>query len=171
MSSHAIKSISAYPTLIWVAALAGCSILGADFDKGQLLVDVSLGKSSNYEREIALADGHADLVIAVRDGKCKPVDARSIVDVALRGPSQSIERTMRMGELTWSYAQGSCDAYGYLYDSAKGLSEKFDLGSGKYRVDVRVLSASPEETRVGSLWIIYSGRAPTGRMFPKTPAR
>ena len=152
-------------------ALAGCSILGADFDKGIALQEIPLGKTSRLERQVALADGRADLVVAVRDGRCKPVDGSTTLDVTMAGADGSITRSMKMGDLTWSYAEGSCDAYGYQYDASVGLSQKFNVRGGSYHLTTQLHPGNPAESRTGTLWIIYGGRAPTTRMFSSTPAR
>jgi|RhiMethySRZTD1v2_1073278.scaffolds.fasta_scaffold222185_3 hypothetical protein len=156
---------------VCLAGLTGCSIFGANFDKGQALLELSFGKASRLERDVALAEGRADLVIAVRDGKCRPVENETTLDVTLTGMDVSINRSMRMGELTWAYAEGSCDAYGYLYDASVGLSRKFDVRSGTYRLITQVHSGNAAESRTGTLWIIYGGRAPTTRMFSSPPAK
>jgi hypothetical protein len=147
------------------AVLTGC-ILGTDFDKGLALAELPLGKASTVEREVNLAEGSADLVIAVRDGRCRPVDKVTTLDVTITGPGGSIERSMNIGELTWAYAEGSCDSYGYLYDPSVGLSKKIDVRSGKYRLVARVRPGGADELRIGTLWVIYGGRVPTTRMFP-----
>jgi hypothetical protein len=146
-------------------ALSGC-VVGADFDKGVSLAELPLGQASKFERQVSLAEGSADLVIAVGDGICRPVDQGTTVDITMTGMGMSIERSMKMGELAWAYAKESCDAYGYLYDPSAGLSKKFDVRPGRYQLVTRVRPAGSEESRVGTLWIIYGGRAPTTRMFP-----
>jgi hypothetical protein len=150
--------------------LAAC-VLGADFNKGRAIAELPLGAESTVERKVDLAEGSADLVIAVRDGRCHAVDKRTTVDVTMTGMGMSIKRSMRLGELTWAYAEGSCDAYGYMYDSVVGLSKKLRVSSGDYQFVIRTRPGPSEESRIGTLWIIYGGRAPTTRMFPPQPAR
>lgn len=169
-TSKMTTQLSKWVALVCSGVLAGC-ILGADFDKGLALGELPLGKASKFERQVDLAAGSADLVIAVRDGRCKPVDKGTTIDTTLTGAGGSIERSMNIGELTWAYAEGSCDAYGYLYDPSVGLSKKFDVRGGKYQLVTRVRPGSSDESRIGTLWIIYGGRAPTTRMFPAPPTR
>jgi hypothetical protein len=133
-------------------------------DKGRPIAELSFAQSSTQATQIDLAEGSAEIVIAIREGKCRPVNEHTIVEIALTGHGISINRSMRMGDLTWAYAQGSCDAYGYLYDSSAGLSKNFDVKSDSYKVVVRVRPGSPEQ-RMASLWMIYGGRPPTTRMF------
>jgi hypothetical protein len=160
-----IALLSRWLRLAFPVVLSGC-ILGADFDKGLALAELPLGHASKFERQVDLTEGSADLVIAVRDGRCRPVDRGTTLDVTMRGMGVSIETSMNIGELTWAYAEGSCDAYGYSYDPSAGLSKKFDFRHGEYELVTRVRPGSSEELRVGTLWIIYGGRAPTTRMFP-----
>ena len=51
---------------------------------------------------------------------------------------------MRMSQLTWSYAEGSCDAYGYLYDVSAGTSPTVEIPSdtSEASVDIEVSSES-----------------------------
>ena len=143
--------------------LLGCA--SVDLDKGRPIAEVSFAQSSAHTTQVDLAEGSAEIVIAVRGGKCNPVSQETIVDVSLKGHGLSIDRSMRMGDMTWAYADGSCDAYGYLYDSSKGVSRPFDIKRATYEVVVRVRPASPEQ-RMVSVWTIYGGRAPTTKMFP-----
>jgi hypothetical protein len=164
------RQVAGWLTVTWSVVLAAC-VLGADFDKGRAIAELPLGAASSVERKVALAEGTADLVIAVRDGRCRPVDKRTTVDVTMTGMGLSIERSMTIGELTWAYAEGSCDAYGYMYDSSAGLSKKVSVGRGDYQFVIRTRPGSSDESRMATLWIIYGGRAPTTRMFAPQPPR
>lgn len=154
--------------LMFALALTGCA--ASDFGKGLPLGEIALGAPSDFERYVDVEAGSADLVIAVRDGKCKPVDEGTTVDVSIVGMGTTVELSLKMGALSWAYADKSCDAYGYIYDVGTGLSKKLNLKAGQYRVRARVSSFSKTESRAGSLWIVYGGRAPTTRMFPDAPS-
>jgi hypothetical protein len=149
-------------TSLVTAAVLGCA--SADFDKGRLIADLSFAQDSALTTQVDLAGGIVEIVVAVPDGKCKPVNPDSVIKIAITGPDISADRFMKMGDLTWAYAQGSCDAYGYLYDVSKGISKPFAIEGGVYEVAIRVRPGSPED-RVVSVWTIFGGRAPTTRMF------
>ena len=142
--------------------LMGCA--SVDLDKGREIAKLSLGESSAHSIQVDLPEGSAEVVIAVADGKCNPVNEDTTVDIALRSNGLSINRTMRMGDLTWAYAVESCDAYGYLYDASRGVSKPFEVRSASYEAVIRVRPGIPEQ-RMASVWMIYGGRAPLIRMF------
>jgi hypothetical protein len=149
--------------LTLLVVLSACA--SRDLDKGTRIAELSFAESSTQTNLVQLADGVADLVVAVPNGHCRPVNEETTVDVAISGPSLPIQQSMKMGELTWAYAEGSCDAYGYVYEAATRLSKKFDVTRGKHNVRVQLMLGMPEQ-RTATLWIIYGGRAPTTRMFP-----
>ena len=140
------------------------SCASVDLDKGREIANLSLDESATLNGQIDLPEGTAEIVIAVADGKCHPVNQDTTVDIALRSDRVSINRTLRMGDLTWSYAEGSCDAYGYLYDVTKGVSRPVDVSSARYETVIRMRPAIREQ-RMVSVWMIYGGRAPLSRMF------
>ena len=106
--------------MLLTLALTGCAT--NDFDKGLLVAQIALDGPSDLERSVNLESGTADLVVAVRDGKCKPVNEGTTAEVAIAGLGTTTELSLRMGALTWAHADRSCDAYGYLYDVGTGLT-------------------------------------------------
>lgn len=154
-----------FRALGWIMCIVVLGCVGTDFDKGTPIAELSLVQASTHTGEVHLAEGTADIVVAVRDGKCHPVNAETRISVAITGQGSVIESSMKLGDLTWAYAEGSCDAYGYAYDAATRLSKKFKLKRGDYKIDVEVRPGSPEQ-RTAMIWIIYGGRAPTTKMFP-----
>lgn len=165
-------TMSTWRQLVWrvVAGSLACALgvsgcAATDLRKGVPLGDIALGGPTSFERVIDLEAGTADLAIAVRDGKCKPIREGTTIDVTIVGMGTRVEQSLMMGALSWAHADKSCDAYGYLYDVRSGLSEKFELKAGQYRVRAQVRSFDEAEQRSGALWVIYGGRAPTTRMF------
>jgi hypothetical protein len=151
------------------AAIGACVFIfgcaGVDLDKGTRLAEVRLAEVSTRTVQVRLPEGNADIVLAVRDGKCTPVNPATSVDVAISGPGVSDKWVMKAADLSWAFAEGSCDAYGYIYDTATRLSKKIALADGDYRVVVNVHPGAPDP-RTAAIWAIYGGRAPTTRMFP-----
>ena len=72
---------------------------------------------------------------------------------------------MRISQLTWSYAEGSCDAYGYLYDESTGNARKFEIATDATEASVEIEVQAGGPSRPATVWLIYGGRAPTSRLF------
>jgi hypothetical protein len=143
--------------------ILGCA--GVDLDKGTRIAEVPMAEVSMRTVQVRLPEGNADIVLAVRDGKCNPVNPATTIEVTISGPGVSDKRVMKASDLSWAFAEGSCDAYGYVYDTAARLSKKIALADGDYRVVVNVHPGAPDP-RTAAIWAIYGGRAPTTRMFP-----
>jgi hypothetical protein len=156
--------------LLLAFALCGCGlVMSREFDKATLLTQFSIqGAGHAAQNVIDLPSGTAEIILAVPNHHCSPVDLRTTVRVRLEGDGfQSIDLAMRLGDLTWSHGMNSCHAYGYLYDSTTGLGRKLaipDRAKG-VRVSVTTSGSDANQTRTGSVWMVYGGRVPTARLF------
>lgn len=150
--------------------LTGCTwLLSRDFDKATLLADITIQSTTHVaQRVLDLPQGDAEVIVAVPNQHCRPVDPRTTVRVRLEGERfKAVDLAMKFGELTWSHGMNSCHAYGYLYDSTAGLGRKLVIpaGSGQIRALVTTSGVDAGESREGSVWLAYGGRVPTTRVF------
>lgn len=154
--------------LVMFTALGfGCaSILQSDFEKATLLSSVDLGLPSQSSRLLKLPPGSAQVVIAIPGAHCQKPDMGASVNVRFKA-NKHLDATvaMKLSQLTWSYAEGSCDAYGYLYDVSAGTSPTVEIAAdtNEASVDIEVHANGP--ARLANVWLIYGGRAPTSRLF------
>jgi len=150
------------------ALLCGCAgLLGADFDRATRLVSVRLGADSHITSDMALPAGAVELVVAVPNQHCHAISPDTVIKVKMTGHMRTIETAIKASTLTWSFGQGSCHAYGYIYDSAVGLGKTLEIPRdvGNVRIEVETSSVPRDSDRILSLWVIYGGRVPTGRLF------
>lgn len=156
-------------------SLSGClNLLAQDFDKATMVGDLRLGSSEKFERTVALPSGNARLILAVPNYRCAPIDDATIVVIA-RGP-KGIEFSERLllSQLTWSYGENSCDAYGYL-EAGSGKSQSAPRSSEMrleikhdqepVTVDVDTNQVRTSSGRSASVWFIYGDRVPSRKIF------
>ena len=136
--------------------------------------ELRLGSYEKFERTVALPAGNARLILAVPNHRCAPIDDAPIVVIA-RGP-RGIEFSERLllSQLTWSYGENSCDAFGYL-EAGSGKTPSAP-GTGEMRleikrdqepvtVDVDTSQVRTSSGRSASVWFIYGDRAPSRKIF------
>lgn len=170
--------LKAFPAVLMIPVIMGLSgclqLLGQDFDKATMVGDLRLGSPEKFKRTVALPSGNARLILAVPNYRCAPIDDAPIV-VSARGPT-GIEFSERLllSQLTWSYGENSCDAFGFL--EVKGGKSPSAPGSGEMRLDIKhdqepvtiEVDASQVRTssaRSASVWLIYGDRVPSRKMF------
>jgi hypothetical protein len=95
--------------------LSGCfGVLEQDFDKATLVGELRLGSPEVFTRTLTLPSGAARLILAVPDYRCAPIDESPIAVVARGSKGIEFSEHVHLSQLTWSYGENSCDAYGYL---------------------------------------------------------
>lgn len=160
-----------YGYLVLIALLlTGCTwLMAQDFDKATRLAEIRIQSTIHVAQTVLdLPQGDAEVIVAVPNQHCRPVDPRTTVRVRLEGEGfKAIDLAMKFGELTWSHGMSSCHAYGYLYDSQSGIGRKLQIPSEARQIHVSVTTSGVDarESRGGSVWLAYSGRVPTNRVF------
>lgn len=150
--------------LMVILGTLGCaSLLEKDFQKATPISEVQLGNPKPYSRTLVPPTGEARLILVVPNYRCAPP-----VDGAVSLSARTNERPImserkRLSELTWSYGEGSCEAYGYIAGSAGRIDLKDVQVPVTFDIDVSQVKAGT--TSGASVWLIYGDRVPAARIF------
>ena len=154
--------------------LVGCArLLHQDFDKATFVGELQLGSTENFRRAVQLPAGNARLIVAIHDYRCAPIDD-AIIDISAHGKNVTgFSERVSLSQLTWSYGEGSCHAYGYLtgnnQNSEKSTSAEMRMQITRNKtqviVDVDMSQIKTSSFRVASIWFIYGDRVPARKIF------
>jgi hypothetical protein len=145
--------------------LASCGHIGTDFDKATYVGRVDLSDSRPHSFRVDLAEGDASLIVAVPGYNCADIKPDAVLEVSIAGEAVSAASArIALHELTWSYANRSCDAFGYVRDKrlTATIPRKGATVRLTFAIDAARHVASSEQIL---LWYVYGDRVPTSRVF------
>src|SRR5262249_24197887 len=162
-------------TLLSTVCLA---LLERDFDKLTRVGEFRLGSAEIFRQTVNLPSGSAQLILAIPNYRCAAVGEDPVTFTVRSDKGVEFSERVLISQLTWSYAQDSCDALGYLRAEAgrnqsmpgRGtmtLEITHDQTPITVEVDTRELKTSTP--RNASVWFIYGGRAPLDKIFGPLP--
>jgi hypothetical protein len=142
--------------ILWLG-LTGCvALLEQDLRKATLVTEIEFGSSKTYTRTLTPPAGSANLIIAVPNYRCAAVEDGPIYFAVRVDAKVILNERKRLSELTWSYGEGSCDAYGYV--RGNNISIKEGEVPVTFEIDVSQVKSTPQ--RAASVWLVYGGRVP-----------
>jgi len=148
--------------------VAGCSVLGGDFEKAKFVGWLRLRDGASSSSTVSLPSGKARLIIAVPGYRCAAPKPDASIAITIAGDAvQGFAESIRLEDLTWSFAINSCDAFGYAVDAPdnRRLVVKV-LGDGSTaRITARIGPVTGTPTQEVLLWLIYGDRIPTSRIY------
>lgn len=157
-----LASLAVLPALLGLGACT--SLLEKDFEKATLVSEVQLGNPNTYTRTFVPPAGTARLILAVPNYRCAaPPDGPLSISVRVAGKTVLSERR-QLSDLTWSYGEGSCDAYGYIPGDA-GRVDLRDRTPVTFEFDVSQIKGQKQEQIIAAAWLIYGDRVPAARIF------
>jgi len=148
--------------ILW-PGLVGCmALLEQDFRKATLISEIELGSSRTYTQTLTPPLGSASLIIAVPNYRCAALEDGLISFTVRKDGRPVLSERKRLSEFTWSYGEGSCDAYGYIRGN-KSLDINDDKVSLTFEIDISQVRSTPR--RGASVWLVYGDRVPTATIF------
>ena len=148
-----------------VLLLLSCGHLGDDFEKASYLGRAELRDSGTREFVANLVEGEASLIIAIPGYNCSEVKPDATLDISVQtGAAQPASLTIALHDMTWSYANRSCNAFGYVRDERLAVAVPRNGGAIKLTLVIR----RAKETNMSHqmlLWFVYGDRVPTRRIF------
>ena len=148
--------------------LCACSVLPEDdFEKATFLGEIELGGPAGLQTTKELPPGKARLILAVRDFRCRPLPRDEVVEIRVRSiNSELLMERLTLSQLTWSYGETSCHAFGYSSGmAAPRLEVEIPLSGLEVHIDVTSALPPNANVRRGTLWFVYGGRVPTYAVF------
>lgn len=153
----------------------GCfGLLERDFNKLTLVGELRLGDLEVFRRTVNLPSGNAQLILAVPNYRCSAIGDYPISFTVRSEKGVEFSERVLISQLTWSYAENSCDAFGYLRPGAAPnqsipghgtMTLEITRDQSPVTVEVDASEMKTSSSRSASIWFIYGGRAPLGRIF------
>ena len=145
--------------------LFACTNLREDFDKASYLGRAELRESEPQVFSARLAEGNASMIIAIPGYNCLNVKPDATLDVSVRvGDAPPVSATTPLHALTCSFANRSCDAFGYAHDALQGVAIPKGDTQVTLTVGIRQVKQSSLSNQV-LFWFVFGDRVPTRRIF------
>jgi hypothetical protein len=157
--------------LFAASTLSSCmQMMQKDFDKATCVGTFSLA-DQHFRQTIVAPAGDANVMLAFPGRQCSKPQDRTLTIEVNDANGLEFRKNVRLSQLTWATAQGSCDAYGYLEEgSPKGpIGMTIHVPNDHFPMTVTIdlgPAGVPDHVEVG-VWLIYGERAPTTKIFER----